>query len=74
MKTYKFKIEGLDCANCARELEETLNKEQGLENVSINFFTEKLTFDTENKEEALQKLKKIIRQEDDEITLEELSE
>ena len=37
MKT-KFKIEGLDCANCAIELENKLGKMEGIEDVSINFF------------------------------------
>ena len=44
MKDYKFKIEGLDCAVCANELEESLRKIDLIENVSISFMMERLTF------------------------------
>ena len=33
----KFKIEGLDCANCARELEEELNKIDGVKSATVDF-------------------------------------
>ena len=61
MKTYKFKIEGLDCANCANELEETLSKIDIIENVSISFMMERLTFDCkeENQILAIEKVKKV---------------
>ena len=65
MKT-KFKIEGLDCANCASELENKLGKIEGIENVSINFFMQKmeLEYKEENKEEILEKVKKVIKKEE----------
>lgn len=44
MKNYKFKIEGLDCVNCANELEEALRKITLIDNVSINFMMESLVF------------------------------
>ena len=34
MKKYKFNIYNLDCANCAIKLEEQLNKDEKLNNVS----------------------------------------
>ena len=37
LKSYKLKINNLDCANCARIIEEKLNKDEKLENVIINF-------------------------------------
>ncbi len=36
-KNYSFYLRNLDCANCARELEEQLNKKDYYKNVSINF-------------------------------------
>lgn len=36
-KNYSFYLRNLDCANCARELEEQLNKKDYYQNVSINF-------------------------------------
>ena len=41
-----YKIEGLDCVNCAMQLEEKINK-TGLANVTINFLTEKIAIEAE---------------------------
>ena len=59
MKDYKFKIEGLDCANCANLLEESLRKIDLIENVSISFMMERLTFSSneDNLNNALKQIK-----------------
>lgn len=44
--TVKYNIENLDCPNCAKKIEDKLNATEGLENVTINFTTKKLSFDT----------------------------
>ena len=74
MKKYKFKIENLDCANCANELERSLQKIDIIENVSISFMTQKLTFECtdENKEQALEKIRKVIQKEEPDVTIEEV--
>lgn len=74
MKNYKFKIEGLDCANCANELENELRKLDLINNVSISFMTEKLSFDCEeeNIEEALKEIKKVIKREEPDVSIEEM--
>ena len=73
MKT-KFKIEGLDCANCAIELENKLGKMEGIEDVSINFFLQKmeLEYKEENKEEILEKVKKVIKKEEPDVSIKEI--
>lgn len=38
-----YKLDEIDCANCARELEEGLAKLNGVEDVKVNFMTQKLT-------------------------------
>ena len=38
----KFKCE-IDCAACAAKVEEAIKKVDGVENVSVNFLTQKLT-------------------------------
>ena len=38
----KFKCE-VDCANCAAKLENALSKVEGVEEVTVNFLTQKLT-------------------------------
>ena len=39
-----FKLEDLDCANCAAK-EAAIAKVDGVESVSVNFFTQKLTLE-----------------------------
>lgn len=53
MKKYKFKIKNLDCATCASNLEYALQKIKGIENVSINFMSELLTFECLEEEKSL---------------------
>lgn len=74
MKNYKFKIEGLDCANCANELESELSKLDLINNVSISFMTEKLSFDCEeeNVDESLEEIKKVIKREEPDVSIEEM--
>ncbi len=73
MKNYKFKIENLDCANCANELEGALKKIDAIEKVSISFMMQRLTFECEEerKEEALEKIRKVIKKEEPDIKLKE---
>ncbi len=37
----------LDCANCAREMEEAIGKIDGVKNVSINFLMQKITLEAD---------------------------
>ena len=70
----KFKIEGLDCANCALELEERIRKIEGINNANINFITQKMEFEynEELKEEILSNVKKLIKKEEPDVTIEEI--
>ena len=47
MKKYKYNINNLDCANCAREIEESLNNNELFKNVVVNFSTSKLSYESE---------------------------
>ena len=51
-----YKIKGLDCANCATQLENAIQKIEGIESVSINFLTEKMImeYNEENKQEIME--------------------
>ena len=71
---YNFKIKGLDCANCAAELEREISKVKGIESVSISFMTEKmeLEYDENQKEELIQKVKKVIKREEPDVVIEEV--
>lgn len=47
MTKYKYNINNLDCANCAREIEESLNKHTDFHNVVVNFNTSKLSYESD---------------------------
>jgi copper chaperone CopZ len=70
----KFKIKGLDCANCAAELERALQKIEGIESVSISFITERmiLEYNGEEKETIMKNVKKVIKKEEPDVKIEEL--
>lgn len=68
MKSYKFNIHNLDCANCARKIEEKLQANENYANVSVNFSTLKLSFKSEldiNKDDLEKEIQKI----EDSVTL-----
>lgn len=43
---YKYNIKNLDCANCAKKIEETLNKDKNIKSASINFAKQTVTVET----------------------------
>lgn len=69
-----LKLEGLDCANCAAELENRISKVEGVENVSVSFMTQRLTFECNEEilEEKLKEIKKIIKKEEPDVEVEEI--
>ncbi|MGN1013470.1 MAG: cation transporter [Clostridia bacterium] len=70
----KFKIKGIDCANCAAELERAIQKIDGIDSASLSFMTERLVLelDDERKEEVLEKLKKVVKKEEPDATILEM--
>ncbi len=70
----KFKIKGLDCANCAAELERALRKIEGIKNVTISFMAERMQieYDENNEEEIIKKVKKVIKREEPNVTIEKI--
>lgn len=70
----RFKIKGLDCANCAAELERKIQKIDGIDNASISFMMERLEleFEETKKEEILKNVAKIIKREEPDVKLEEI--
>ena len=61
MKKYKYNINNLDCANCAREVEESLNENKDFKNVIVNFNTKKLIYESD-KEFTLLELNKLVKE------------
>lgn len=60
MKKYKYNINNLDCANCARKIEEILNKNKELKNAIVNFNTSKTSYEAE-REFSIKELNDIIK-------------
>ena len=72
MKNYKCNLRGLDCPNCAAQLENAIKKIDGVENASVSFMTGRLMFDCkeEQEKEIIKKIKKAIRKEEPDIEVE----
>ena len=71
MKKYEFEIAGLDCATCANEIQEGLNKNPEIKNANVNFAKMKLTYETDtlSKEE----IEKIVQSIEPEVELLEVN-
>jgi len=44
----KFKLEDLDCANCAAKMEEAIKKIPGVNDAVVSFMAQKMTVDAED--------------------------
>lgn len=71
MEKLKFKIEGLDCANCANELEESIGKLDDIASVSISFMTERMVIETEttDKDKLIEDIKKVIKKSEPDVSI-----
>lgn len=71
MKKYEYEIAGLDCAACANEIQEGLNKNPEIKNANVNFAKMKLTYETNtlSKEE----IEKIVQSIEPEVELLEVN-
>ncbi len=43
----KFKVEGIDCPNCAAKIEKMVGELEGISSSKINFMAEKLTVEAD---------------------------
>ena len=48
MRKYRFKINNLDCSNCAKKLEDTLNNNSKMKNVVVNFAASKISYESDS--------------------------
>ena len=58
----KFRIDGLDCANCAAKIENKISKLNGVRSASLSFMTGKLVLEADDgvMDEIVEKAKAII--------------
>ena len=60
MKKCRYNVKNLDCANCARKIENKIAETEGFNNVVLNYSTLKLSFETE-KDNPLKEVKEIVK-------------
>ena len=66
-----FKLQDLDCANCAAKMEAAIAKLPGVEKVTINFMTQKMTLEAQEADlpRILDEAEKAIRKVEPDCTL-----
>lgn len=68
----KVKLTGLDCPNCARTLQNEINKIDGVKNCNIEFVKNTMTFESENPQAALEKIKALTKQLEPQAKIEDI--
>ena len=58
-----YRLQDLDCANCAAKMERAINKIGGVESASVNFLTQRLAVeaDEERFEEIMDEIARVCR-------------
>ena len=71
LKKYEFRLEGLDCANCANKIQNKISENKDYKDVVVNFNTLKLSFETELEvlDEEIEKIVKSLEPEVEVINL-----
>ena len=67
MKKYEFIIKGLDCANCAREIQEKLEQNPKLHNVNVSFAKSKLVYETDTV--SVEEVRKAVKEQEPEAEI-----
>lgn len=60
MKKYKYNINNLDCAGCAKQVEIALNKDKDFKNVVVNFSSGKISYESDT-DFSLSELNKLVK-------------
>lgn len=68
---YTYRLEGLECANCAAKIERAVGKIDGVKNAEVNFFSTKLCFDADENAitDIIMQAEKIIKRHEPHIKL-----
>ncbi len=67
----RFKLQDLDCANCAAKMEEAIKRLDGVNDASVSFMAQKLTLDADDDrfDEILQEAVKVCRRVEPDCTI-----
>lgn len=74
MKSYRYILEGLDCANCAKKVEDKIASTEGYKNVNVNFSTLKLSFQTDKEGNIKKEICNLVKSVEPEVTVKEVAE
>ena len=67
---FKYKIEGVDCPNCAAKLADKMAELEGIDSAAINFLSERITVESALAEsDWLDKVKKVAKDFDKNIKI-----
>lgn len=66
-----YRLVDLDCANCAAKMEREISKIRGVNKVTINFMTTKMTIDADDDkmDDIVKEAEKIIKKLEPEVTM-----
>ncbi|BCJ99555.1 cation transporter [Anaerocolumna chitinilytica] len=58
-----FRLEGLDCANCAAKIETAVGKLEGVKEATVNFMTTKMVIEAEDEKmtEIIAEAEKLVK-------------
>lgn len=58
-----YRLEDLDCAHCAAKMQDAIAKIEGVQSVSVNFLSQRLTLEADDAvfDEVLQKAMKAVK-------------
>ena len=58
-----FRLENLDCANCAAKIERSVQKVEGVNSVNVNFMNAKMNLELveENSDSIIEEIKKTVK-------------
>ena len=67
----RFKMQDLDCANCAAKMEEAIKKIEGVKDANVSFMTQKLTVEAEEEkfEDVMAQIVKVCKKVEPDCTI-----
>ena len=71
---YRFKLSGLDCANCALKIEEKLKEDKNIKNSSINFSKLSLMVESNMNKDVKNYVSKIVKEIEPKVNLYDIDE
>ena len=66
-----FRMQNVDCANCAAKMEDAIHKIEGVQNATLSFMTQRLTleFDESRYDEILENVEKACKKIDEDTSI-----